>query len=50
MQTNENDRADKQKRLYVPVSMALSTETENHDIFRHILEELFMTIIKPTPV
>ena len=39
---NANDQ--KKKIAYVPVAMVITTEIENHDIFRGILCELFNSI------
>ena len=38
---------DKEKVAYVPIAFVISTEIENHDIFRDMLLELFNSIHNP---
>lgn len=35
------------EKLYVPIAFVISTDIENHDIFRDILIELFESIRIP---
>ena len=41
---------DKEKVAYVPIAFVISTEIENHDIFRDMLLELFNSIHNPENV
>lgn len=40
----------KKEVRYVPVALVITTEIENHDIFRDILLQIFNSITEPAQV